>query len=262
MPGRCMGKRGIFQLFWFSWEEEKPILLVVPADFSGGMGRAGDMAGWGRESRGRGWLGWSMTPSLAAWPPAPGLTAAAIWAVADPHKCFLHGMWSRWSMSSPAERDQGARAAEEAVHHALEEAEHEVHIKELITACQTCWLHFPPHPFIPAPLSSLWATGQWKHEGFYPITPLFSGAGIWAAAPCLPEVEGIFSIQGDLCCDLLAVRWQSSPCCATSHMHIHGSFVQERNYWIRDGLKDTDHAVEIYSSCLQIRTPSFFIINW
>lgn len=48
--------------------------------------------------------------------------------------------------------------------------------------------------------------------------------------------------------DLLAVRWQSSPCCATSHMHIHGSFVQARNDWIRDGLKDIDHAVEIHSN--------------
>ena len=76
---------------------------------------------------------------------------------------------------------------------------------------------------------------------------LLTALGKWGAARYLAEVEGILASKKIYVHDLLDVRWQSSPCCATSNMHIHGSFIHERNDWISNSLKDTDHRVEMHS---------------
>lgn len=70
----------IFQFFfWFSWVEEKPILFILPANFSGGTGRVGNMGagrGQGRKEEVAGGPGWPVAPSRLS-----GTEGPSWWAI-------------------------------------------------------------------------------------------------------------------------------------------------------------------------------------
>lgn len=153
MPGRLMGKRGIFQFLFILLSRGEAHFAHSVCKLLGMDEKSRKHCSLKKREQGAepGWsLGWSMTSSplpgclSSTWGPKWCSNLSFCWL----QKCCLHGLWSVWPIPSPAERDQGdwgswgGRGAT-----LLEEAEPlGAHEGADQLPASTSWIHFQLHP--------------------------------------------------------------------------------------------------------------------